>query len=250
MGDIGYVVSSLPRSGTKYISKVLDALGLNCGHEQHFVTHSATLIRPDWDYKWGDASWMSVPYLYAVPPGATVFHQVRNPIDVLNSNLPIGGYSYFRTWDIKAGLESDPLFGNPLPYMRFIWENTREWVWPDGQAEGPESPEEIQRLIHWWLNWNMWIEYATLQRSDIQYIRYRIEDLNEENWTLLQDIAKVIDPENTKEEEEVREVLRATSRTTNRHRTPNTRITTDMMPTAAKLLMYRYGYDPTQISTL
>lgn len=250
MSDIRYVVASLPRSGTKYISKVLSALGLCCGHERNFVTRCATLIKPDFDHNWGDASWMAVPYLHSLPSGTIVFHQIRNPIDVLNSNLPTGGDSFFRTWNSNAGLESDPLYGKPLAYKRFVWDNTRDWVWPEGQGDEPESPEEIQRLIHWWMNWNIWIEYATLQRSDMQYIRYRLEDVTEENWTLLRDIAKVIDPENTKEEEEVREALRCVSHTTNRHRTPNTRITIDMLPPAAKLLMYRYGYDPTKIITL
>jgi hypothetical protein len=250
MNDLRYVVTGLPRSGTKYISKVLSELGLNCGHEEHFGTVQATLVRPDeaWDGIWGDASWMAVPYLEHVFPGTVVLHQVRDPIKVLNSNLPPGGDSYFRTWDEHAGRASDPLYNKPLPYKRFIWDNTRDWVWPTGGGAEPEGHAEIQRLVHWWMNWNNWVECAALRRIDVKYIRYRIEDINPKNWTLLRDIIKVIDPAaNTKEQDEVQSVLEKVSITTNRHRAPSTKITVKMLPPTAQLMMYRYGYDPTKV---
>ena len=246
MGNLRYVVAGLPRSGTGYISKVLSGLGLDCGHESSFVYHRALLDRKEKDGIWGDASWLAVPYLKAVPPGTIVLHQVRDPIKVLNSNLPPGGDSYFRTWGEDAGLAADPLYNEDLPYKRFIWDTTQDWVWPRGGGEEPESPEEIQRLIHWWMNWNLWIESAALRRADIQYIRYRLGDLTADNWTLLQDICKVIDPQNTKGQSDIQRVLGDISSTTNRHREPNTRITIDMLPAVAQLTMMRYGYDPIQ----
>ena len=245
MGNLRYVVAGLPRSGTKYISKALTGLGLDCGHERHFGYEKATLERAE-DGIWGDASWMSVPYLKALPPGTVVLHQMRDPIKVLNSNLPPGGDSYFRTWDEHAGLPSDKLYNKAIPWKKFIWDTTQDWVWPPGTNEGPEGPEEIQRLIHWWMNWNIWIESAVLRRADLQYIRYRLEDLTADNWPLLRDICKVLDPSNTKGQGEVQSVLKGISNTTNRHREPNTRITTDMLPAVAQLTMMRYGYDPIQ----
>ncbi|KKN88863.1 hypothetical protein LCGC14_0244700 [marine sediment metagenome] len=249
MGNIRYVVAGLPRSGTKYIAKVLTSMSLDCGHERHFGYEKATVERTE-DGIWGDASWMSVPYLKGLPPGTVVFHQLRNPINVLNSNLPPDGDSYFRTWDENAGLESDPLYNKSIPWKRFIWDTTQDWVWPEGAAEEHEGPGEIQRLIHWWMNWNLWIESAVLRRADLQYIRYRLEDLTTENWTLLQDICKVIDPEHTKGEGEIKAVLGDISCTTNRHREPNTRITTSMLPVVAQLTMMRYGYDSIQKSAV
>jgi hypothetical protein len=142
------------------------------------------------------------------------------------------------------------LYNKAIPYKRFIFEQTQKWIWPEEGGEGPESPEEIQRLIHWWMNWNLWVEFAVLQRADLKYIRYRLEDLNPDNWTLLRDIIKVIDPANTKEQDEVQSVLKTVSSTTNRHRKPNTKITADMLPDAAQMTMYRYGYDPTQVPTV
>jgi hypothetical protein len=245
VSNLRYIVAGLPRSGTKYISKVFTSLGLDCGHERHFGYDRATVERVA-EGIWGDASWMSAPYLKALPSGTVVLHQMRNPINVLNSNLPPGGDSYFRTWDEHAGLKSDPLYNKNIPWKKFIWDTTQDWVWPQGGGEEPEGPEEIQRLIHWWMNWNIWIESTALRRSDLQYIRYRIEDLNSDNWTLLRDICKVIDPQHTKGEGEVKAVLEEIPRTTNRHREPNTRITTSMLPVVAQLTMMRYGYDPIQ----
>ena len=240
MSQIRYVVASLPRSGTKYISKVLTELGLNCSHEKSFTTAQGIVDVPNAPDVWGDSSWLSVPLISKLPPGTVVFHQLRDPIDVLNSNLPPGGDSYFRTWDDNAGLKMDPLYEKNIPYKRFIWEHTLDWVWPDGVAEGPESPEEIARLIHWWANWNMWIEFSAMQRSDLVYVRYKLEDMSD---YLLQNIGNVIQPNVVPPRlQQCREILGKVSTTINRHRTPNDRITADMLPPAARLLMFRYGY--------
>ena len=252
MSQIRYVVASLPRSGTKYISKVLTELGQNCGHEHSFTcvgggkgsgqltTAKGVCIREEAPEVWGDASWFSVPLISKLPPGTVVFHQLRDPIKVLNSNLPPGGDSYFRTWDENAGLKSDPLYNKNIPYKRFVWESTQDWVWPAGVAEGPESQEEIERLIHWWINWNLWIEFAAMQRSDLLYVRYKLEDLDRH---LLQNIGRVIQPDIVGPRlEHCQDILEKVPTTTNRHRTPNDRITVDMLPPAARLLMYRYGY--------
>jgi hypothetical protein len=251
VSQIRYVVASLPRSGTKYISKVLTELGQNCGHERSFTciggqgdrhtTAQGICIREDAPEVWGDASWLCVPLIEKLPPGTVVFHQLRDPIKVLNSNLPPGGDSYFRTWDENAGLKTDPLYNKPIPYKRFIWENTQDWVWPDKIAEGPETLEEIERVVHWWVNWNLWIEFAAMRRSDLVYVRYRLEDMSA---NLLQNIGNVIQPKVVPPRiEHCCDIVQKTPTTVNRHRTPNDRITVDMLPPAARLLMLRYGYN-------
>jgi hypothetical protein len=251
VSQIRYIVASLPRSGTKYISKVLTELGQNCGHEQSFTCVSGlgseqftaaqgVCIREDAPGVWGDASWFSVPLISKLPPGTVVFHQLRDPLKVLNSNLPPGGDSYFRTWDDNAGLDMDPLYEKPIPYKRFIWENTLDWVWPGGVAKGPESREEIERLVFWWTNWNLWIESAVMKRSDLVYVRYRLEDMSSH---LLRDIGSLIQPNVVSPRlQHCSEILDKVSNTTNRHREPNDRIDVHMLPPAARLLMYRYGY--------
>ena len=249
MSQIRYVVASLPRSGTKYISKVLTELGQNCGHEKNFTcisgsrdrsTAQGTTDRPDAPEVWGDASWLSVPLISKLPPGTVVFHQLRDPLKVLNSNLPPGGDSYFRTWDENAGLKADPLYGKNIPYKRFIWEHTQDWVWPDGVAEEAESFEEIERLIFWWVNWNLWIEFAAMKRSDLVYVRYKLEDMSAD---LLQNIGSVIQPKAVPPRiQHCQDIVQNVPTNVNRHRTPNERITVEMLTPAARLLMYRYGY--------
>ena len=247
MSQIRYVVASLPRSGTKYIAKILTELGQNCGHERSFTCSMGgmgVVDVPNAPDVWGDASWLSVPLIAQLPPGTVVFHQLRDPLKVLNSNLPPGGDSYFRTWDENAGLETDPLYKKPIPYKRYIWDNTQDWVWPNGVAKEAESPEEIQRLIHFWTNWNLWIESSAMKRSDLVYVRYRLEDMEDH---LLQNIGSVIQPDVVPPRlQHCQEILSKVPTTVNRHRTPNNRITIEMLSPAARLLMYRYGYDPTQ----
>lgn len=201
------------------------------------------VVRPDAPDVWGDSSWMAVPYIEKLPPGIVIFHQLRDPLKVLNSNLPVGGDSYFRTWDGNAGLASDTLYKKSIPWKRFIWDNTQNWVWPDGVASEAESSEEIERLIHWWINWNLWIEFSAMKRSDLIYIRYRLEDMDA---NLLQNISDVINPNTVPTIQLCEDTLKEISTTTNRHRTPNDRITVDILPPAARLLMYRYGYDTIQ----
>jgi hypothetical protein len=245
VSQIRYIVAALPRSGTKYIAKVLTELGQECGHEKSFscsMGGTGVVDVPSAPDVWGDASWLSVPLIHQLPPGTVVFHQVRDPLKVLNSNLPPGGDSYFRTWDENAGLKEDPLYNKPIPYKRFIWEHTRDWVWPGGVAEEAESSEEIERLIHFWVNWNLWIEFATLKRSDLVYVRYKLEDMSA---NLLHNIGSVIQPKIVPPRvEHCKEILDKVSTTTNRHRIPNDRITYHILPAAARLLMHRYGYSP------
>ncbi len=74
----GFVITGTGRSGTQYIAHVLRQVGIQCGHEDWwnpFNKHT-----PDLD---GDASWMAVPFLHTYQ--GHVFHQVRDPLMVLNS---------------------------------------------------------------------------------------------------------------------------------------------------------------------
>lgn len=159
---ISYVVVSTPRSGTGYIAQALSRLGLCCGHESCF--------RPDGQSYWqragsvGDASWLAVPFIDRLPPGTVVLHQTRDPVRAINSIN--SGARYFREW---PQTREDYLASDP--YRRFILDHTGSWTWPDGETE---------RGAHFWHNWHRWIEAAAARRDDLRYLRYRLEDLDEE----------------------------------------------------------------------
>lgn len=75
------------RCGTKYTSAVLNRAGLACGHEQIFTPYG---LRRSFTFI-ADVSWLAVPHLgwFRGP----VYHQVRDPIEVINSLLAIGFFS-------------------------------------------------------------------------------------------------------------------------------------------------------------
>jgi len=88
--DIDYVIVSFPRSGTGYIAKVLDGIGLNCGHEKAF-SHNRQIMQRETDEIWGDSSWLAVPYIDALPETTKVYWQTRHPVKSLDSAFPRKG---------------------------------------------------------------------------------------------------------------------------------------------------------------
>jgi len=73
-----FCIASTGRSGSGYIAKVLQAYGIDCGHEKY------------WRFQWqqpkqveGDSSWLSV--LHLKDYDGIIFHQTRNPLHVLTS---------------------------------------------------------------------------------------------------------------------------------------------------------------------
>lgn len=73
-----FVIAGTGRSGSGYISQVLRAAGVNCGHEEWWNPHdqrSLGLV--------GDSSWLAGPILEHFP--GHVYHQMRHPLDVVSS---------------------------------------------------------------------------------------------------------------------------------------------------------------------
>lgn len=113
-----FVVTGTGRSGTGYIANVLQAAGVNCGHEawwNPFNKHT-----PDLD---GDASWLAVPYLHTYQ--GHIFHQIRDPIVVIRS------------------LRNGDMFGDDVTlFTQFADLNT-----PGGFKDDVESA--IRFMVHW-----------------------------------------------------------------------------------------------------
>ena len=83
--------TAIGRSGCAYTASVLTALGAPCGRGSVFQPATGGVsARFAWPAGWaGDATWAAAPALGQLPEGATVLHQVRNPIEVIRSLLRI-----------------------------------------------------------------------------------------------------------------------------------------------------------------
>jgi hypothetical protein len=73
-----FVIVGTGRSGTRYISRVLSAAGVRCGHEDWWTIRGTRAIR-----LLGDASWLALFNLDDFR--GHIYHQVRDPIDVISS---------------------------------------------------------------------------------------------------------------------------------------------------------------------
>ena len=160
MYEISYVIVSTPRSATGYLSKVFNNLGLNCTHEGKFNPWKAHTLDVE-KSTFGDSSWMAVPYLFMLPRNTTIIHQIRNPLATLNSNLKpsLVPRSMFTNWERRP----------EEPYAQFVWDHTTEWTWAN---------DEKARIMQFWCGWHKWIEWAVAKRSDLRYIRFKIEELD------------------------------------------------------------------------
>lgn len=132
------IIAAAPCSGTSYIAKVLQKLGLNIGHEKVFYP-SANVTQfpgPNFD-KWdGDSSWLSVPHLGRCPKDALVVHQVRNPLHVIRSLLAVQFFNS-NTGPIRA----------------------EYYVYAKAHAEKAFYEDtELLRACSFYCIWNKWIE--------------------------------------------------------------------------------------------
>ncbi len=141
---VPFVVCGAGRSGTGYASQAFTALGHPCGHEAVFDPYRHV---PDFGMAQGDSSWLSVPFLDDLPDHAVIFHQVRDPVDVLRSLVGIR------------------MLTAPSPYLDFIGVHHPEVL---------DQPDELSRCIAYWVTWNA--EVARHADGARPYVRYRLED--------------------------------------------------------------------------
>lgn len=220
---ISYVVASTPRSATGYISRVLNLLGLKCGHEAIFTTNTESVrMFHHWGI-FGDASWMAVPLIHSLPPNTLVLHQIRDPVKSMNSIN--SGNRYFRGGFGRSGIQG------PGPYCKFIAQCTQGWVWPE---------DEVGRGAHFWHNWHRWIEFEARRRDDLRYFRYRIEDLDE---GLLVRIANLIAPSSGPNPYPDLGAAVESVPTNHNHQGEVLEVVSwDTLPPPAKEMAIRYGY--------
>jgi hypothetical protein len=118
---------------------------------------------------------MVAPYISRLPKNTTIVHQIRDPIATMNSNL--------KPQHIPSSVVYDWTKRPPEnPYSQFVWDHTRDWVWADTERE---------RIMQFWIGWHKKIEYEVAKRADLNYVRLKIEELDE---MALFDLAKKLGP--------------------------------------------------------
>jgi hypothetical protein len=114
----------------------------------------------EWGSLVADSSWLAVPYLRnVVSSGYRVYHQVRNPLEVLRSHLGIKFFARPRSWCEKE------------PYLHTVWRFDKGVFAFD---------DAMRRSMMFWVRWNEAAEVFARRR-------WRVEDVNAD---LLRDVCK------------------------------------------------------------
>jgi hypothetical protein len=168
-----FVVAGCSRSGTTYMAKLMTALGFPCSHERIF--NICRIYESKWDLSdpmtafsepeaaQGDASFLSIPYLDQLPKGTVILHQVRDPLKVIRSHM---GMRFFA----EPYVPSIYLAEEHLDFLDFLKRHAPEIF---------EVENEIGRCMRYWYHWNRLAERVE-DYPDYTYIRYRVEDLNQD----------------------------------------------------------------------
>lgn len=90
------VITGCGRSGTQYIAQLLTQIGFKCRHEKIFTPNLDPTTVVDVEHKWEgyevEVSWMAAPFLNQLPRDILIWHQIRNPLQVVrcfNHNLTL-----------------------------------------------------------------------------------------------------------------------------------------------------------------
>lgn len=137
------LITGTGRSGTFYVHRLLQNLGLDATHEILYGPGGPSTWPADRD---AESSWLAVPYLDDVPDDVLIVHQVRDPIEVGRSFL---GRPFFRSGDPAT------------PYNTFVLRHSPHVF---------ELRDARIRFIRHYLDWNAKAE-AKAER------RHRLEDL-------------------------------------------------------------------------
>ena len=145
-----FVITGTGRSGTGYICKLLNELGVKCGHESIFKPDTKNVDFRDYS---GDSSWLAAPFISKFDSNIMVFHQVRDPILVVRSFVGMGFFD-------------DEPDKSHYPYLKFIRQT----------KEVSQLGSVIERALFHWVSWNKYVENEAAA-DNLRYYRYQIEEL-------------------------------------------------------------------------
>lgn len=145
-----FIIVSTGRAGSQFIAQYLSSIGIPCAHEGFFNTKG---FRKRFFYK-GESSWMALPYLEKNIKinNAIVLHQVRNPLDVINS---YSGISLF--------------IDTNNPYYNFI---NNHFIL---------TGNELIDCMRWWSEWN-------IRCQNIAHLTYKVESIDQSIHNILKTI--------------------------------------------------------------
>jgi hypothetical protein len=208
--QISFVVTGTPRSGTTYVARVLQKLGLDCRHERRFNPWEIIMEVCRFNEEpWGDSSWLAAPFLQALPADAKVFHVVRDPLSAVNSIIGTGQIDW------------------PDDYRTFI----AKYCWNDANYWPTDVGRDAQTF---WVRWNLMIE-----QSGRVSRRFRVEETAAAVPGILSDVGLA-----GVSEQDIARVLQEVPRNMNarKHRSA-LRLTRDDLTPEFIQTARRYGYD-------
>lgn len=168
-----FLVTGSGRCGTGYTAKCFEALGYPCGHEVAFnqkTVQSGTFLDVFEDRQC-DSAPLAAPLIPLLSKNVVVFHQIRNPVEVVRSCMGIRLF------------ELDELLTNSR--MDLV------------RATIQFPANELEAAMSYWTQWNTLIGAAAADRVHAMYM---IEELDGE---LLREMVGLIDPDRTLTDEDV-----------------------------------------------
>lgn len=165
MISLDYLIVGTGRSGTVGGAKLLNSLGIPCGHECIFTNkgfdsknkkNSKAAIwcgeKNEFQDLRAESSYMACPFIKDLNPETQIIHLVRNPFDVVASF--VYGLKYFQ-------------FNKPSnSYENFIYHHLPVLK---------ENLEPIERAVTYYIQWNEMIEFNSFGKK---YIKHQVEDGN------------------------------------------------------------------------
>jgi hypothetical protein len=135
----GLLITGCGRSGTGFMSKIFEAVGVPSGHEVSFNP-----IQHVWPWVGVESSWLAAPFLEQLLSSVHVVHQVRHPLAVIRSFMSYG------------------FFDQLNDYVNFCYRHAPEIC---------EWPDPLDRCIQYWISWNEMVEKHNVPC-------HRVEDLS------------------------------------------------------------------------
>lgn len=194
-----FVVTGCGRSGTQYVSHLLTAAGLDCGHESVFNAWPAMGLQPDWRQTTldGDSSYIAAPFAAELAAELAVVHLIRPPLDHIRSVVGIQWLHHHRN-----------------PWVQFLNHHCGLLRYPPGPV----------RAAWYWLEWNRLVEpYAGST--------WRLHEIGADD---VQQLATVVSTD--LDEERLDAALEGTSRSLNHRNRDESIVLDDLGPLRGRVI--------------